>query len=89
MIQEVFLETDWDDVQQARAARDARASELQAEGLTCTCSNLFRATDGRCVFLVEAEPPEPMERERTSSRPSSTSRRPRPKERNPVKVEYR
>jgi len=34
LIQEVFLETDWDDVQQARAARDTRTSELQAEGLT-------------------------------------------------------
>ena len=52
-------------------------------------SNLLRATDGRYVFLVEAEPPEPVERERSSTRPSSTSRRPRPKERRPVQVEYR
>jgi hypothetical protein len=90
LIQEVFLETDWDEVSQARAARDERAAQLQAQGFTCSCSNLYRATDGRRVFLVEAESPEDQqESDRKSLRQKSSSRRPRPKDRETPKVEYR
>jgi hypothetical protein len=52
-IQETFLETDWDDEASARAARDARATELQAQGLVCSCENLYNVMGYR-VFLLEA-----------------------------------
>ena len=76
LIQEVFLETDWEEAAQARAARDERASQLQSEGLHCSCSTLYRITDGRCVFVVEAQTPEDQEAERQPSKRSSSPRRP-------------
>ena len=88
MIQEVFLETDWDEAAQARAARDERASQLQAKGLNCSCSTLYRITDGRQVFLVEAQTPEDEEAERQSSKRSSAPRKPR-KDKGSKKVDYR
>jgi hypothetical protein len=88
LIQEVFLETDWDEAAQARAARDQRASQLQAEGLNCSCSTLYRITDGRCVFLVEAQTPEDEAAERQPSRRSSSPRRSR-KDKGPKQVDYR
>jgi hypothetical protein len=75
LIQEVFLETDWEEASSARAARDERASQLQAEGLTCSCSTLYRITDGRKVFLVEAQTPEDKEAERQPSKRSPSPRR--------------
>jgi hypothetical protein len=59
-IQETFLETDWDDEETARAARDARAEELQAQGLICTRENLYNVSGYR-VFLVEAREAESIE----------------------------
>jgi RES domain-containing protein len=88
LIQEVFLETDWDEAAQALAARDERASQLEAEGMTCSCTTLYRITDGRRVFLVEAQSPEDLEAERQPSRRNSSSRRPR-KDKGPNKIEYR
>jgi hypothetical protein len=52
-IQDVFLETEWGDEGAARQARDARAAELQAQGLICNCENLY-TVDGYRVFLVES-----------------------------------
>jgi hypothetical protein len=88
LIQEVFLESDWEEASQARAARDERASQLQAEGLTCSCSTLYRITDGRKVFLVEAQTPEDEAAERQPSKRSSSPRRPR-KDKGSKKVDYR
>jgi len=88
LIQEVFLETDWEEASQARAARDERASQLQAEGLTCSCSTLYRITDGRQVFLVEAETPEDENAARQPSKRSPSPRRQR-KDRDTKKVDYR
>lgn len=88
-IQEIFLETDWDDADQARAARDQRAAQLQAEGHICSCTTLYRATDGRCVFVVEVQPPESSRSEHPSSRRKPVSRRPPTKPRDLGQVEYR
>jgi hypothetical protein len=52
-IQDVFLETEWGDEDTACQARDARAAELQAQGLICNCENLY-TVNGYRVFLVEA-----------------------------------
>lgn len=89
MIQEVFLETDWDEAAQARAARDERAAQLEAEGMTCSCATLYRITDGRKVFLVEAQSPKSAESERQSPRQRSASRRSSSQDSPPRKVEYR
>jgi len=89
LIQEVFLETDWEEASSARAARDERASQLQTEGLNCSCSTLYLITDGRKVFLLEALTPEDEEAERQPSKRSSSPRRPR-KDKGPTKkVDYR
>lgn len=88
MIQEVFLESDWEEAAQARAARDERATQLQAKGLNCSCITLYRITDGRKVFLVEAQTPEDEEAERQPSKRGSAPRKPR-KDRSSKKVDYR
>ncbi|WP_035986028.1 hypothetical protein [Leptolyngbya sp. KIOST-1] len=75
LIQEIFLESDWDEVEQAQAACDERATRLRAEGHTCTCTTLYRITDGRRVFLLEAQHPDMVEPDRPSRR-KPPSRRP-------------
>lgn len=59
-VQEIFLETEWDDEYAARQARDDRASQLQAEGYVTTCENLW-TVNGQRVFLIEAARPERIE----------------------------
>lgn len=54
-IQEVFIEKDWDDAGAARQQRDQRAIELQAQGLICTCENLY-TVEGQRVFVLVATP---------------------------------
>jgi len=58
MIEEVFIETTWEDASTARQRRDARSQELAAMGMECRCENLY-TIDGRSVFLVTAMPVEP------------------------------
>ncbi len=79
LIQEIFLETDWEDVEQAQAACDERAAELVAEGHNCTCTTLYRITDGRRVFLLEAQHPDTLEPEHRPSRRKPPSRRSTPR----------
>lgn len=86
-IQEVFLEIAWDSEEAARQARDARAVELQTQGLVCVCENLYNVVNGRRVFLViatEAEKLEPFDtqesnrivpRSKGSERPSLPKRK--------------
>jgi hypothetical protein len=57
MIQEVFIETPWEDESTTRQRRDARYGELAAAGLDCRRENLY-TVDGRRVFLVIATPAE-------------------------------
>ncbi len=54
---ETFLETGWDDEAEARQARDDRAAALTAQGLVCSCQDLWNVA-GRRVFLLEAAQPE-------------------------------
>ncbi|MBD3886868.1 hypothetical protein IFO70_35130 [Phormidium tenue FACHB-886] len=53
MLQEVFLESDWEDAAHARQRRDARMEELQIQGLLCTAENLWNV-QGYRVYLVVA-----------------------------------
>ncbi|MBD1909417.1 MULTISPECIES: hypothetical protein [unclassified Leptolyngbya] len=57
MIQEVFIESPWEDESIARQRRDERYGELAAAGLDCRRENLY-TVDGRRVFLVIATPAE-------------------------------
>ncbi|MFQ4138831.1 hypothetical protein PGN35_021205 [Nodosilinea sp. PGN35] len=75
LIQEIFLETDWEEVEQAQAACDERANQLRGEGHTCTCTTLYRITDGRRVFLLEAQHPDALEPESKPSRRKLPARR--------------
>ncbi|MBD2106384.1 MULTISPECIES: hypothetical protein [unclassified Nodosilinea] len=79
LIQEIFLETDWEEVEQAQAACDLRAAQLKAEGHTCTCTTLYRITDGRRVFLLEAQHPDSLEPENKPSRRRLPARRSAPR----------
>ncbi len=73
-VQEIFLETEWDDEHAARQARDDRATQLQAEGYMTTCENLW-TVNGQRVFLVEAARPERIEPTQTEDSPSDRSSR--------------
>jgi len=53
MIQEVFIETPWEDESLTRERRDKRCEELTAAGLDCHRENLY-TVDGRRVYLVIA-----------------------------------
>lgn len=89
VIQEIFLETDWDDINQARTARDQRAAQLQAQGLVCSYETLYRIHDGHRVFLLEAKPPESIES--ADHPPKRRIGTPRPKlgDRSSRRVEHR
>lgn len=58
LYQTIFLETDYETPEEARAARDAQVAQLATDGLICRCLNLYRATDGRRVFIIEVQEPE-------------------------------
>lgn len=58
MIQEVFIESAWEDAGTAQQRRDERYQELESTGLDCQRENLY-TVDGRRVFLVTAIPVEP------------------------------
>ncbi len=71
-IQEVFLETDWDDAAQARQKRDERILDLQATGLVCVGHDLYNIVNGRRVFVLAASSPSPLEPTRDeNSKPRS------------------
>ncbi|MBW4464036.1 MAG: hypothetical protein KME07_01175 [Pegethrix bostrychoides GSE-TBD4-15B] len=54
-IAEAFLEQSWDDAGAAQAARDDRATQLQAAGYECSCADLWNVMGYR-VYVVRAEP---------------------------------
>ena len=72
-VQEVFLETQWDDETTARQARDDRAAQLQSQGYLTTCENLW-TVDGHRVFLVEAARMERIEPTRNEESASTRSK---------------
>ncbi|MBW4464238.1 MAG: hypothetical protein KME07_02205 [Pegethrix bostrychoides GSE-TBD4-15B] len=79
IIQEVFPELIWNDELEAKAARDRRAVELQAQGYICVYENLFTVA-GHRVFLLKASRPEPVEKLASNRRDRSA---PRPKRSRP------
>lgn len=80
-IQEVFLETDWDDAAQARQKRDERILALQSTGLVCVGQDLYNILNGRRVFVLVASPPSVVEPSRDEN---SKSRSLRPQRRDPA-----
>lgn len=58
MIEEVFVETCWEEEAIVRQRRDARRAELEAMGLKCRTEDCYRITDWRRVFVLIAEIPE-------------------------------
>ncbi|MBD3885682.1 hypothetical protein IFO70_28630 [Phormidium tenue FACHB-886] len=52
MLQEVFLENDWEDAAHARQCRDARIEELQTQGFVCSAENLWTVQGYRVYLLV-------------------------------------
>jgi len=75
MIQEVFIETTWEDADMARQRRDERSQELEATGLECHRENLY-TVDGRRVFLLTATPPEPEPSPKNQGKPAGPRLRP-------------
>jgi hypothetical protein len=80
-IQEVFLELDYEELEDALAARASRLKELQEQGWECKALNLY-ASSGHRVLLLQAQPPGAVMSltERTERRPQRQlkQRRPRP-----------
>ena len=80
MIQETFLEAEWDDAITARRERDARLTELQAQGFECKCEDLVNLMTNQRVFTLEAtevKQIEPRERRRlkeVDTRPKRVNR---------------
>lgn len=56
LLEEAFLESDFDDIAQAKQARSQRAAQLQAQGFHCSEETCFRVHDGRAVFILRAQP---------------------------------
>jgi hypothetical protein len=56
-IEEVYLETNYGDEQEARQARDQRIEQLQAQGWICIAKTLYTVW-GKCVFYLEATSPD-------------------------------
>ena len=52
MLQEVFLESDWEEAANARSQRDCRIAELQSQGLVCTAEDLWNVQGYRVYLLV-------------------------------------
>ena len=91
MLQEVFIESDWEDALVARSQRDCRIAELQTQGLICTAENLWNVQGYRVYLLValpdvaEVIPETSIRRERSERKASSK----RPVRRSPSSIEVR
>jgi|GEM_PF-1952200 len=87
----VLLETDYETIEDAIAARDAQATDLTNQGTPFQQQTLYRATDGARVFLItpiepemEAEPPR-----RASSKPPTRRTSPQRRRERTRQVDYR
>ena len=89
MLQEVFIESDWEDALVARSQRDSRMAELRNERMVCTAENLWNVQGYRVYLLValpdvaEVIPEASIRRERPGREGSSK----RPVRRSPSRVE--
>jgi len=87
----VILETNYETLDDAIAIKDAQTAQLDAQGIPCKQTTLYRLTDGARVFLItpietdlEAEQPR---RASTKSRTRRTS--PQKRRERTQKVDYR
>ena len=82
----IFLETDFDTLEDAIATSQAQVAQLTQQGILFTQQVLFRATDGCRVFVINIEEPEDIQPQRgdprrkrvkvkTDTRPSQTPKR--------------
>jgi len=76
----VILETDYETLDEAIAARDAQAADLTNRGTPFQQQTLYRATDGARVFIIA-----PIEPELEADEPRSASSKPRTRRTNPKK----
>lgn len=99
-VQTTFLEIDYETPEAARTARDEQATQLEAQGISCRRETLYRATDGRCVFVItmnETDTEDIKEeiaaparrRDRTSGTRRDRTLKPRRPRTNSQPVEYR
>jgi hypothetical protein len=70
-----FLETDYETLEDARTARDNQATQLEAAGINCQRETLYRATDGRCVFVITLYDADSTDRDRRSESRKPQTRR--------------
>jgi len=87
----VLLETDYETLDEAIAAKDDHTAQLDAQGIPCQQHILYRLTDGARVFLItpietdlEAEQPRRASAKSRTRRTSPQRRRERTQ-----KVDYR
>jgi len=87
---EVFLEQDWDDVEQVRQNALKRVAELKSQGFECTLGLFYNVLSGNRIYVVDAALPIESEPIQQKSKPRSHSKRPqRPNPSRPSTYETR
>lgn len=76
----VLLETDYETIDAAIAAKDEQAAQLTEQGISFKQQTLYRATDGARLFLIT-----PIDLELESNEPSRVSSKPRTRRTSPQK----
>ena len=85
MLQEVFLESDWEEAANARSQRDCRIAELQSQGLVCTAENLWNVQGYRVYLLVALPDVGEALKEEHSARPKRMRSEPEAPSKRPVR----
>jgi hypothetical protein len=87
----VILETNYETLDEAIAAKDAHAIDLTNQGTPFQQQTLYRATDGACVFIITTIEPEleADEPRRTSAKPRTRRTSPQKRRERTQKVDYR
>lgn len=90
-VQTIFPEIHFETPEEARTARDTQAAQLEAQGLRCRKETLYRATDGRCVFVITLEEDEPDidMKSVTPTKPQTRPSKPQKRREKLEQVEYR
>jgi len=90
----VLLESDYETLDDAIAAKDAQAAQLTDQGIPFKQQTLYRATDGARLFLItpidpELEADEPTKPTRASSKPRTRRTSPQRRRERTQQVDYR
>jgi len=87
----VILETDYETLDEAIAAKDAQATDLTSQGIPFQQQTLYRLIDGARVFLITPIEPEPAAKQPRKASAKSRTRRTSPQKRRErtQKVDYR